>query len=67
MYETGAACRIQQLIAIRAEAKASPAPLRIPIPPPADSTTDRVLTLLVRPEADGRVGMASAVSIRMSD
>jgi beta-galactosidase len=42
----------------------SPAPLRIPLPPSdADSSTDRVLTLLVRPEADGRVGMASAVSI----
>lgn len=42
----------------------SPAPLRIPLPPSgADSSTDRVLTLLVQPEANGRVGMASAVSI----
>ena len=42
----------------------SPAPLKIPLPPSgADSSTDRVLTLLVRPEADGSVGMARAVSI----
>ena len=42
----------------------SPAPLCIALPPSgADSSTDRVLTLLVRPEADGRVGMAREVGI----
>ena len=51
-------------IKITEKSDPSPAPLRIPLPPStADSSTDRVLTLLVRPEADGRVGMASAVSI----
>jgi len=38
-----------------------PAPLQIAQPP---SGSDRVLTLLVRPDDAGRVGMPSAVSIR---
>lgn len=44
-----------------------PAPLEIPLPPScADSNSERVITLLVRPEANGRVGMAAMVSIGIS-
>ena len=54
-------------IKITEKSDPSPAPLTIPLPPSGiDSTTDRVLTLLLRPEADGCVGMALGVSIGTS-